>query len=321
MCYDASINHHVGRDREEVTKHPQPEAQIQDRTLKSLFGDEADQIVPRLLPGSQLLGERNIEIDRSTLKADLVYNMFYRGEPHLLNLELQISADSDMPKRMVRYHCELHTQSGLPVISMILYPFETTVPVPPYIEKSGDRTVMMVDYQVLTVWKWDAREFVRDHVACLYPLLPAMKGVTMPLIREALREMDQHFPEEVLRRHLTRFYHVLYRSTMLTEQEKGQVKEIMDTTYGRDWFIEKLPEVVDLVEKGRAEGEIKGELRDAQRMLVKVVEARFPALVVQAQERAECTGNATELDNLIVEIIKAPDEAAAQRLLVEYGRE
>jgi hypothetical protein len=243
--------------------------------------------------------------------------MFYRGKPHLLNLELQISADSDMPKRMVRYHCELHTQSSLPVISMILYPFETTVPMPPYVEWSGDQKLMVVDYKVLTVWKWEAREFVRDHVVCLYPLLPAMKGASVPLLKEALREMEGYYSQEALKRHLTRFYRILLRSTLLTEQEKGQVKDILDTVYGRDWFIETLPEVVDLVEKGRAEGELK----DAQRMLVKAVEARFPALVAQAQERAECTGDAAELDNLIVEIIKAPDEAAAQRLLVEYGRQ
>jgi len=321
ICYDAPIRHHVGRDREEVTKHPQPEPQIYDRTLKSLFGDEADQIVPRLLPGSELLGERNIEIDRSTLKADLVNNMFYRGEPHLLNLELQTGADSDMPRRIVRYHSELHTQSGLPVISMILYPFETTVPVPPYIEKSGGRTMMLVDYQVLTVWKWDAREFVRDHVVCLYTLLPAMKGVSVALLLEALREMEQHYSEKELQRHLPRFYSILQRSNMLTEQQKGQVMEILETAYGHDWLIETLPEVIDLAEKRHAEGKIEGQVEEAQKMLVKVVEARFPALVAQAQERAECAGDASELDNLIVEIIKAPDEAAAQRLLISYGRE
>jgi hypothetical protein len=29
--------------------------------------------------------EQNIEIDRTTLKADLVYNIQYRGNPHILN--------------------------------------------------------------------------------------------------------------------------------------------------------------------------------------------------------------------------------------------
>jgi hypothetical protein len=164
--------------------------------------------------------------------------MFYRGEPHLLNLELQTGADSDMPGRMVRYHSELHTQSGLPVISMIPYPFETTVPIPPYVEWSGNRRMMVVEYQVLTVWKWDAREFVRDHVVCLYTLLPAMKGVSAALL-----------------------------------------------------------------------------------MLVEVVEARFPALVPGAKVRAEITSDAAELHRLVVEIVKASDEAAARRLLIEYGRE
>jgi hypothetical protein len=35
----------------------------------------------------------------------------------------------------------------------------------------------------------------------------------------------------------------------------------MDTTYGRDWFIETLPEVVDLVANGWIDGYVEGWLR------------------------------------------------------------
>jgi hypothetical protein len=148
-----------------------------------------------------------------------------------------------------------------------------------------------------------------------------MKGASVPLLLEALHEMERHYSREELRRHLPRLYNVMKRSSMLTEQEKGQVKKILETTYGRDWFIETLPEVIDLVAQGEARGEIKGELKEARRMLEKAVDARFPALVAQAKERAECSSDPNELSDLVVEIIKAPNEAAAQRLLVEYGRE
>jgi hypothetical protein len=53
-----------------------------------LLGDEVAEILPNLLPGSEFIGEQNIEIDRTTLKADLVYNVQYRGNPHILNEEL-----------------------------------------------------------------------------------------------------------------------------------------------------------------------------------------------------------------------------------------
>lgn len=75
----------------------QRETQSYDRALKSLFGDEAAEILPRLIEGIELISEQIVEIDRSTLRADLVYNVLYEGEPHTLNLELQTASDEDMP--------------------------------------------------------------------------------------------------------------------------------------------------------------------------------------------------------------------------------
>lgn len=49
------------------------EAQEFDKTLKALFGAEAPDILPRLLPYTEYIGEQNIEIDRTIVKADLVY--------------------------------------------------------------------------------------------------------------------------------------------------------------------------------------------------------------------------------------------------------
>jgi len=60
-----------------------------------LLGDEVAEILPNLLPGSDFVDEHNIEIDRTTLKADLVYNIRYKGLPHILNLELQAGSDKD----------------------------------------------------------------------------------------------------------------------------------------------------------------------------------------------------------------------------------
>jgi hypothetical protein len=51
------------------------EPQLYDSALKSLLGDEVAEILPNLLPGSEYVSEQNIEIDRTTLKADLVYNI------------------------------------------------------------------------------------------------------------------------------------------------------------------------------------------------------------------------------------------------------
>src|SRR4051812_24609371 len=103
----------------------QNESQPYDRALKSLLGDEVAEILPNLLPGSEFINDHNIEIDRTTLKADLVYNIQYRGQPHILNMELQTGSDNDMAIRMLQYHVGLHGKHRRPVISMVIYPFET----------------------------------------------------------------------------------------------------------------------------------------------------------------------------------------------------
>ena len=120
------------------------ESQPYDSLLKMLFGDKASEIIPNLLPGAELLGdprdeEQNVEIDRSTLRADLVFRILYYGILGILNLELETRPDSGMQRRLHQYHAELHAKFEVPVLSAILYPFKCAVPQPPYQEKFGPK--------------------------------------------------------------------------------------------------------------------------------------------------------------------------------------
>ncbi len=183
-----------------------PEQQPYDSALKSLLGDEVAEILPNLLPGAEFIGEQNIEIDRTTLRADLVYNIRYRGALHILNMELQTDADEDMPLRMLKYHVGLYDKHRKPVISMVMYPFETSIPESPFKETSGAEVILLLHYKVLPLWKLNAQEFVRDHVVALYPLLPAMQGVNAQLLMQAIKEMEQRYRLPQLGHHLVRFY-------------------------------------------------------------------------------------------------------------------
>src|SRR5205823_13217244 len=98
--------------------------------------------LPKLLPESEFIGEQNIEIDRTTLRADLVYNIEYRSKPHILNMELQTDEDKDMPIRMLKYHVGLYDKHRKPVISMVIYPFETSIPESPFREESGEEALL-----------------------------------------------------------------------------------------------------------------------------------------------------------------------------------
>ena len=99
-----------------------------DNTLKNLFGDEAKAIIPHLIKNIEVLDEQNVEIDRTRLRADLVEKVLYEGEPHILNMELQVKPESKLIQRVLLYCTSLHHKHGLPVISVILYPFEIKPP-------------------------------------------------------------------------------------------------------------------------------------------------------------------------------------------------
>jgi hypothetical protein len=77
-----------------------PHHQVYDSTLKGLFGEQAAWIVPYLLPMAKLEAtpleaeeeteaQLNIEINRTTLKADLLYKALYKYKHIILVIELQ----------------------------------------------------------------------------------------------------------------------------------------------------------------------------------------------------------------------------------------
>jgi hypothetical protein len=57
----------------EKTGRKKKQPQEIDNTLKVLFGKEATKILPRLVPEVEIITDQNIEMDRTTLRADLVY--------------------------------------------------------------------------------------------------------------------------------------------------------------------------------------------------------------------------------------------------------
>jgi len=87
-------------------------------------------------------------------------------------MELQTDIDTDMPIRMLKYHVGLYDKHRLPVISMVIYPFETSIPESPFLETSGGEDLLTFHYRVLPLWKLDAQQFVQRscsmHVYVVY---------------------------------------------------------------------------------------------------------------------------------------------------------
>jgi len=133
-----------------------------DNSMKAILQEDAAEIVPYLLPGAIFVDVLDIEILRSTLRADHVYQIYYQDTPHILHLEFQAASDEEMPQRLLTYHTTLWLNYQQPVISLVIYLFKTRTPKPPLKELSGSKEILIFHYQVTyqLVCMYDIRSVV-----------------------------------------------------------------------------------------------------------------------------------------------------------------
>jgi hypothetical protein len=279
-----------------------------DRALKSLMEDHAAEMVPELVPGARFIEEKNNELTRLNLRADIVYLIEYNGELRILNMELQTDAEKQMAFRMLVYNLELYDKYQLPVISVVLYPFEMSIPEPVFQTEASSKTRIRFDHDVLCLWTIEAEPFLQKHIVSMYTLLPAMKGITASKLLQAIAEMEQSYTGEHLRRHLRRFRTILRRSRTLSAQDKQIVENSMRSY---DSLLESDPEFQQKMAEARIEGQ--------QKLLMFVVKTRFPALVQQAQQKVIRLQKEDDLYRLTELMLGAPDEKIAQWVLDTFA--
>ncbi len=279
-----------------------------DRALKSLMEDHAAEMVPELVPGARFIEEKSNELTRLNLRADIVYLIEYHGELRILNMELQTDAEKHMAFRMLVYHLELYDKYQLPVISVVLYPFETSIPEPVFQTEASSKTRLRFDHDVLCLWTIEAEPFLSRRLVSMYTLLPAMKGITAPMLVQAIAEMEQAYTGEHLKRHLRRFRTILRRSRTLSAQDK-QLVEAKMRSY--DSLLESDPEF----QQRMAEREIATK----QNSVIFVVETRFPNLLETAKQKIVRLNKNDDLNRLMKQMILAPDEKIARWVLDTFA--
>lgn len=293
-----------------------------DSSMKSLLKEDAADILPRLLPGATLIDILDIEVLRSPMRADRAYRIQYRGKPHIFNLEIQSGADEEVAHRLLIYHAGLWRDYRIPVISMIIYLFQTSIAESPLQEMSGDEELLKFHFRVLPLWTLDARHYVQEHAVSMYTLLPAMRNADAGLLLQAIDDLVEYYKhsEAKLARRLLWLGTFLRRAEILPSQEKQKVKERLD-------MFEDLLEQDEYVQKQRALGEeiglargeeiglAKGEVLALQRTLVDIASRRFPALTELARQRAERTKQVDALSEIIGLIAVAPNEEMVRIIL------
>lgn len=286
-----------------------------DTSLKALFREQTAEILEYFLEGAHILGELETDIFKPhpALRADKALRILYRGEPHILHVELETGVNKRMPYRMLSYHALLLEKHKMPVISLIIYPFATdNIPKPPLEEKSGQEQLLTFNYRVIALGEFEAAFYLQKHALPMYPLLPTMHGITVPMLVQALTELKKNYKGEKLSRRLLWFRTLLGRATTLPEEDKLIVeKEI-------DMFDELLDDDPYLKERDKRVAEkaaTQAETQALQRTTVDVVRRRFPSLAALAEKRVDKISSVDVLQELIGMIATAPDENVARFIL------
>jgi hypothetical protein len=237
-----------------------------DRTLKAIFGEQAEEVIPCLVPGARLRedlleDELNVEVNRTTLSIDLGYGILYKGKITTLNLEGQSSKDDDLLPRMLEYAIHLYRKyKKRPVLSVGLFLFKCQVPEIPFQIICGDDDVC-IEFRpiIICMWQMDPQMVVERQQRCLYHLLPTMNRPSVDLLKQALREMHEHDDPEQFGYHVEWFDTMLSRTTTVSDEDKNIIKEHLRMQYQLHPLLAENPTIQSVIAEGIAEGIAKGE--------------------------------------------------------------
>jgi hypothetical protein len=268
--------------RKKLKQEGEQPAQRYDTTFKDWIRKEARDALPLLLPGATYEETLDVEIIRPTMRADKVFKGKYRGNDSIINVEFEAGTDNNLLSRLLIYNAVLYRDYGLPVISIIVYPFRTTMAESPLVIKSGKKNIITFEFEKLPLFLEEAEHYVREHITCMYPLLPTMRGTNHVLMKQAMDELAALYREDEvsLSQQFVWMELLLERTETVAPLEKAEIQKELKM-YDPLW--ENHPKV----KKIRAESKAEGELKASQKILVNVVKVRFPALTELAQQKVE----------------------------------
>lgn len=319
----------------------QTKNQPYDSSLKALIRAQLSGMLPHLLPAARLRLLEAIETDilkpQAPLRADKVFKVDCEGKLHILHMELEVRGRKKTPRRMLSYHSLLLEAYNVPVISVVIYPFKTTLPVAPFVEKSGKRVILTFDFHPIALWTFEAEKYVEEHVIDMYPLLPTMHGAKATLLIQAMHEMKQQYDDTTeFSNRILWFRTLLARVETLPLEEKLKVEReinMFEQLLDEDPSIKARVKRAALEEREKIAAEQAAEaakqaaqraaeiaaeraaLQELQTTMMQIIQRHFPSLTDLAQQRIAQVDSSSSLRHLVELVSAAPDEYIARFVL------
>ena len=188
---------------------------------------QTDEILPLLVPGVKYEQTLNVEISRSMMRADKVLRVLNHDKQYILHIEFETGADDQLPSRLLVYNAVLYHDYHLPVMTMVIYPFSVKMAVSPLIVPESGQDILIFHFKTLPLFTRDAQAYVEQHLTCMYPLLPTMRGVHADMISQILNELSAlyHDDEVTLSQQFVWMKLLLERTDTVPPLEKSKIQE------------------------------------------------------------------------------------------------
>jgi hypothetical protein len=199
-----------------------------------LIEGQFEEIVPLLF--SQLepivLRELTIEALLPPRRMDRVYLVRTSVSKAILHVEIEMSprGRDQISRRILVYHSLLSEKYNkerekIPVITLVLYPFDVPGGEPVLLETYGDEEILRFYYREMSLRAINAPTFILERPIPLYGWLPAMGGVNLEMLMNAIDDMVKYYEgdDDNLRDELLCFLALLNRAKPLPEAEMETV--------------------------------------------------------------------------------------------------
>ncbi len=305
-----------------------------DITLKRWVGEVPQDFVSWLLHGAIFEREAPSHLKNRTVDADLLYRVLVNDRPYMFHAEFQSTSHPQMAERMWEYNLLSTLEYQLPVHSFLIYlkkgkESDDAFASSPFIQKSAfGEDIHRFHYTVIKMWEVPTHLLLNAGYKGLLPLIPLTReGTQHEAIEQAITLLTPpgEKPEVDLLASLYALGSLAYTkdvSKNWLQRRFSVMDSLKDSWVYQEWKQEGVEQGLQQgVEQGLQQGVEQGLQQGRRQDIMALVQKRFPALTMLAQERVTLLKTPELLQNLLLQIAVAQNEQDVRRYLLEAGEE
>ena len=290
---------------------------LYDRAMKILSSHYPELALKLAFPGQavEVLDRRkNVELNLPEKRVDFLQTVRMAGREYALHKEFQLQPKPDLPRRVFVYSALLTEQTGLPVLTVVLYLERTEVALPNAYEVriGDDEVVHRFTYPVIKLW--DDEEKIRSgdlrELAPLLALISEKKDAEMLSLERNLileeKDAKKRADQLALAVMVASRY---FDKDFLRNFFREEVAQMQTSTFIDDWIEEAL-------ERGIQQGLQQGDQRGFQRGILSVLSLKNGGIPSWMEEKIRSIRDRDTLDGLLKMAVTASDRKTVEAYLM-----